>query len=397
MGLTDIADPALYRAEVPEREWKALRAVGRPVLFAGDPAHWAVTRHQQVDEVYRRASSFSSEHGMHLGAPGSRATIAARAAAGKCLLVTDDPVHAAIRRSVAAWFTPRALQRLSSSAHETAASLVASALAAGETDFVPHVGAPLPSILICDLVGVPERDRSYVMVLTQDAFGDAEEADADRQVSANAELFAYCDELVTSKRRRPGDDVATALAQGEVAGQPMSHETAVLNCHDLFAAGNETARHTSAAALLTMMTHPGEWTGLRAGAVSFESATEELLRYEASVSHVMRVALEDVEVGGVTIRAGEFVTLWLRSANRDELVFDRPDDLIFSRSPNNHVTFGRGAHFCLGSHLARMEIASLLHALVELVATVELVGEPVRLASSFLRGFSSLPVRLHGR
>jgi cytochrome P450 len=270
-------------------------------------------------------------------------------------------------------------------------------LEAGETDFVQHVGAPLPSILICDLVGVPVRDRSYVMALTQDAFGDAEEGDADRQVSANAELFAYCDELVTNKRRHPGDDVATALAEGVVAGRPMSHETAVLNCHDLFAAGNETARHTSAAALLTMTTHPSEWADLRDGAVSFESATEELLRYEASVSHVLRVALEDVEVGGVTFRAGEFVTLWLRSANRDELVFDRPDYLIFSRSPNNHVTFGRGAHFCLGSHLARLEIASLLRALVELVATVELAGEPTRLASSFLRGFRSLPVRLHGR
>jgi cytochrome P450 len=111
----------------------------------------------------------------------------------------------------------------------------------------------------------------------------------------------------------------------------------------------------------------------------------------------MRVALEDVQIGGVTMCAGEFVTLWLRSANRDEAVFDRPDELIFSRSPNNHVTFGRGGHFCLGARLARLEISALLRALVDMVATVELVGEPARLASCFLRGYRSLPVRLRGR
>ena len=217
------------------------------------------------------------------------------------------------------------------------------------------------------------------------------------QLAANAELFGYCDALVANRRSDPREDVATLLAEASADGGVMSHEAAVVNCHDLFAAGNETARHAAAVAVLTMATHPEEWLQLKTGSAEISDATEEVLRFGAPVSHVLRIALDDVEISGATIKRGELVTLWLRSANFDEDVFEYPESLRFSRRPNRHLTFGLGGHFCLGAFVARLEIAATIRSLLKTVAGVEVVEGPVRLSSNFLRGYRSLKVVLHRR
>jgi cytochrome P450 len=229
------------------------------------------------------------------------------------------------------------------------------------------------------------------------AFGGSGYATSAAQMAAHSELFVYCDDLIAAKRRTPGEDVATVLAGARVDGRPMSREMAVMNCHDLIAGGNETARHSSSAAALTMVTEPAFWARLRAGEADPDVATEEILRHETPVNHMMRVLLEDLCVAGVTMRAGEYVTLWVRSANRDEDVFDDPDAMRPTRWPNPHLGFGHGPHYCIAALLARIEVGAVVRALVDLVGDVEQTGPAPRLESNFFRGYRTVPLALTHR
>ncbi|MDT0439658.1 MULTISPECIES: cytochrome P450 [Streptomyces] len=392
----DLTDEKLYASEAPERVWRTLRAIGRPVRSHGLRDHWAVTRYRHIEEVYRQGDRFSSEMGMHLGEKKSD-TLAGPAAGGMSLLVTDDPAHGEMRRALGAAFTPRLMRKLADSTLDIARTLVAEAADGSPVDFVDAVAAPLPAIVICDLLGVPPSDRDHVLRLTRSAFSGSGYATSTSQLAAHAELFAYSDHLVREKRRTPGEDVATVLANATMYGRPMNREIAVMNCHDLIAGGNETTRHTSGAAALTMVTHRSAWQGLREGRTGLDGATEELLRFEAPVSHVMRVLLADTEIGGVTLRKGEYVTLWLRSANRDEDVFDHPDELRFDRAGSRHLTFGHGAHYCIAAALARIEVGAIVQALSEQIADAELAGVPRRLESNFFRGYRTVPLALTRR
>lgn len=389
----DLTDPLFYRDERPEEVWRVLRSAPGPFRSGGLREHWAVSRYAHVQEAHRKSVALSSEKGMHLGEKPSDDR-AGEAAGGMSLLVSDDPAHAQMRKAVGAAFTPRMMARLTDSTHELARSLVAEAAIGRTVDFVEAVAAPLPAIVICDLLGVPPADRDHVTRLTQHAFSGSGHVTSESQLSAHAELFAYCDTLLTAKRDHPGEDVATALAHATMDGRPMPREVAVMNCHDLIAGGNETARHTSSAAALTMVTHPGQWAALRAGEVELDSAVEEVLRVEAPVNHVMRTVIEEVEIGGARMRPGELVTLWLRSANRDADVFTDPDELRFDRRPNRHLTFGLGSHYCVAATLARIEIRAVLAALLDVVERAELRRRPRRLESSFFRGYRSMPLVL---
>jgi cytochrome P450 len=387
----DLTDPKLYATDRPERIWRTLRRAGAPVWSRGMRDHWAVTRHGQIREVLRHAHLLSSRKGNHLGEKTTDIK-AGPAAGGMSLLVSDGAAHTEMRKVLGAAFTPNLMRRLTGSTRELARRLVSDAAAEPSVDFVQAVAAPLPAVVICDLLGVPESDRTHVVQLTQVAFGGSGYATSGAQMAAHTELFAYCDELISAKRRRPGDDVATVLA-----GAGMSRSAAVMNCHDLIAGGNETARHSSSAAALTMVTEPAFWRELRDRRADLDVATEEVLRHETPVNHMMRVLLDDLHLAGVTMRRDEFVTFWVRSANRDEEVFDRPDEMRATRWPNPHLSFGHGSHYCIAAFLARIEVGAVVRALVELVDDAELSGEPTRLESNFFRGYQSVPIALTRR
>ncbi|MBB1151742.1 MULTISPECIES: cytochrome P450 [Amycolatopsis] len=392
----DLTDARLYSDDRPERAWKQMREFGRPIRSGGFREHWAVTRYRHIQEVQRNAHLFSSQKGMHLGEKPTDDKAGA-AAGGLSLLVTDDPAHAEMRKTINTSFTPKLLRKLTDSTLQIARDLVSAVLDQGTFDFVEKVAAPLPTIVTCELLGVPDDDRDHVKELTQAAFSGSGYTTSNAQIAAHTKLFGYCHKLLAAKRRRPGNDVATVLANATMYDQPIRPEIAVMNCHDLIAGGNETARHTSSAGALTLVTDPGEWAMLRAGRADPDTATEEILRLGCPVSHVMRVATEDVEIGGTRMHAGEFVTLWLRSANRDPEVFDRPDTLDFTRKPNRHLTFGLGSHYCIAAFLARLEVGSIVKAMLELVGTAELRGDPVHLESNFFRGYRSLPMAFTSR
>lgn len=392
----DLSDARLYADERPEQIWKQLRAIGTPVRSGGFRDHWAVTRYQHIQEVLRNGQSFSSQKGMHLGEKPTDDKAGA-AAGGMSLLVTDDPAHAEMRKAINSSFTPKLLRKLTDSTREIARRLVSAVLDKGPFDFVDEIAAPLPVIVTCELLGVPEEDREYVKELSMAAFSGSGYVTSSSQIAAHTKLFGYCHKLLAAKRRSPGNDVATVLANATMYGKPMSREIAVMNCHDLIAGGNETARHASSAAALTLVTDPDAWALLRSGEADVDVATEEILRLGCPVSHVMRVVTEDVEIGGTLMREGEYATMWLRSANRDEEIFERPDTLDFTRQPNKHLTFGLGSHYCIAAFLARLEVGAIVRALLEFAGSTELHGRPRYLESNFFRGYRSLPLAMTSR
>ncbi len=392
----DLADPALYATDRPERIWRTMRRSGTPVLVTARRRHWAVTRYQQVREVLRRSEVLSSEQGMRLGEKASDVAAGA-AAGGRSVLVSDDPAHARVRRVLEPAFTPKAVRRLAEGTRGLADRLVSEAIARPSVDFVEALVAPLLTTVSCDLVGVPEADREALARLSQRAFCGSGDATASTQISAHVELLAYCDELVLAKRRRPGDDVASILATAQVDGAPIPRSAAVMNCHDLILGGNASARYALTSVPLTMLHQRPFWDTLRAGGADVDAAVRELLRCEAPVNHIMRTLLDDLEVGGVRIPRGELVTLWLRSANRDEEVFAHPDEMRLDLPRRAHLAFGAGPHHCLAANLARLEISALLCALADRVGDVEPTGPAVRMESDFLRGYREVPVSLSPR
>jgi cytochrome P450 len=392
----DLGDPMLYATERPERIWRTMRRAGAPLHLTGFRDHWAVTRYQQVKEVLRNSAKLSSEQGQRLGEKATDGAAGA-AAGGTSMLVADDPAHAQMRRILEPAFSPTAVRRLAASTTGLARRLVADAAAQQSVEFVEALVAPLLTTVACDLVGIPDSDRGYLAELCQCAFSGSGYTTATTQITAHVELLGYCDELLMAKRRTPGDDAATALALAEIDGAPLPRAAAIMNCHDLILGGNASARYVVTSVPMTMLNQRPFWARLRGGDIDFAAATQELLRGEAPVNHIMRTLLGDLEIGGVQMRRGELVTLWLRSANRDESIFDDADRLRLDLRRHAHLTFGAGPHHCLAANLARLEIEALLRALAEQVRDAELTGPAVRMESAFLRGYRAVPIALHRR
>ena len=320
-------------------------------------------------------------------------------AAGRMLVVTDPPRHAKLRRVVNGSVSPRVIRRLERTVRRVVDARLDEALERGTCDVVEVVAAPLPVAVVCDLMGIPETDWALLHDLTSRAFGFDDPAFQERsahetKAGAHAEIMLYYSQLLDERRGHPGDDLVSVLASGEVDGEPLADEEILLNCDNLVLGGNETTRHSAAGALLALATHPDEWERLRSDPALVPQAVEEVLRWTTPAMHVLRVATRDGTVGGTAIAAGEAVTIWNASANRDERVFARASSFDVGRTPNRHLAFGFGEHFCVGAAIARLELRTLLEAVVERVRRLEVAGEPDRLRSNFIRGYRRLPLRL---
>ncbi|MGW7754509.1 cytochrome P450 [Streptomyces violaceusniger] len=325
--------------------------------------------------------------------------LSVEAAAGKMLIVTDPPAHTRLRRVMHSAFLPRVIGQLEQNMRGVVDSLIDDVAGQATVEFVGQVAAQLPVAIISEIMNIPMADRDLMVNLTSRAFGasvglrEGDSDDADR-AQAHSEIFLYYAELIEKRRRDLGQDVVSALIRAEPDGGPLTDEEILLNCDGLLTGANETTRHATAAGLLGLIRQPEQWARLRAGAVPIEMAVEEILRFTSPALHVMRVATKDVTIGGQLIRAGDSVAVWLASANRDDAEFENPDQLDLGRTPNRHLTFGIGRHFCLGSTLARVELKVLLQALADRVAEPVLVGPVRRTRSNFMWGIDELPVRL---
>ncbi|MFE0100169.1 cytochrome P450 [Streptomyces sp. NPDC059009] len=396
LDAVDLTDPKTFVTGTPDelhdlwRRFRDERPVHHHPARGGLPPFWALTRYADVMAVYKDNTRFTSERGNVL----STLLQGGDSAAGKMLAVSDGARHRAIRTLMLKSFSPRALRHVVEQVNVRTRDLISHVLDRGDGfDYAEAVAEHIPMGTICDLMAVPPQDRQALLdwnkqVLSADS-GDATAQDA---WLARNEILLYFSDLSRARRKNPGDDVISALATGEIEGRPLTEEEIVFNCYSLIIGGDESSRMASIGAILAFIEHPDQWRAFRSGEVTVESATEEVLRWTTPAMHFGRRAVADVEIGGRTIPAGDIVTLWNTSANFDEEVFPDPLRYDLSRTPNKHVTFGHGPHFCLGAFLGREELKALLAALRDMVATIEPRGEARRVYSNFLYGFSDAPV-----
>jgi cholest-4-en-3-one 26-monooxygenase len=271
---------------------------------------------------------------------------------------------------------------------------------AGETvDFVTKIAAPLPLQVICELVGAPLEDRDRIYELSNNLVGaddpEFQGPDGERlQHSAAVELYAYGNELAERRRAEPADDIVTRLLQPDDSGEVLtSHEFDVFFLL-LTVAGNETTRNAASGGMLAFFEHPEQWRRLVDDPSLIPAAAEEIVRWVSPVNMFRRTAMQDLELGGQRIAEGDKVVVFYSSANRDAEVFAAPEEFDIGRDPNPHVGFGGGGpHFCLGRHLAALELRILLRALTERMPDITADGEVSRLRSNFINGIKHIPVR----
>ncbi|MEU8108497.1 cytochrome P450 [Nonomuraea muscovyensis] len=409
--MTGIAHPATFAAGVPHDTFARLRR-DEPVAWTEEPVlvrhsaagriaergsgYWTVTRHAAVAEASRRTDVFSSgERGAFLVDPRTKADLARTR---ELLVNMDAPRHTRIRRLVTSVFTPRAVRALADGIRAHARGLVASVVERGRFDAVDDLAAELPLLVLADLLGMPRADRHLLFRWSNHlvGFDDPEygggDIDAYRQVFVEA--FSYALELAAQRRARPGEDLVSLLATAEVDGRRLSDREF---CHFwmlLVVAGNETTRHLISGSLHALAEHPDQLARLCAEPSLVPAAVEELLRWVTPIMQFRRTATCDTELDGQKIVKGDKVVLYYVSANRDRAVFADPDRLDLGRDPNPHLSFGVGAHFCLGASLTRLEARTLLEELRPHLAGLALDGAPERLESNFVNGLKSLPVRL---
>jgi cytochrome P450 len=352
---------------------------------------WAVTRHSDAVAVCRDAETFSSEQGnvietlLYGGDP----------AGGQMLAVSDGERHDDIRRLLWQGLTPDALRSLADRIRDNAKSTIMQAAAGGTCDFAHDVAAQLPLTGICYLLGVPDRDREFILDRTSTALASEGLETYERSRSLiKGELLVYFDKLAQLRKRQPAADLISLLANGLIAGRKLSADEVVLNCYSLILGGDETTRLSMVGGIAALMDDPAQWAALKAGDIAHKAAADEIIRWTTPAMHVGRTVMRDVEICDVKIPAGDIVIAWLSSANFDPREFKDPHIMNLQRRPNRHLSFSFGDHFCVGAHLARLEIGILLELLCELVQDIELAGNPTRLYSNFLGGYNSLPVRM---
>ncbi|MDN3356466.1 cytochrome P450 [Actinomadura sp. DC4] len=376
--------------------WRRLRStdpVHRHPATPQGPEFWVVSRYEDVVRVLRDDGDFTSEDGNVL----TTMLLGGDTGARRMLAVTDGPHHTELRKLLLKAFAPRALADVAVRVRRLIRRLLEESVERGGCDFARDVASVIPLETICDLLDVPVADRPEVLRLTKSALAsDYETPGADVDRIARGEILLYFSDLVTERRKRPGTDPISLMATAEVGGRRLDDEDIILNCYSLIMGGDETSRLSMIGAVEAFAAHPGQWAALRNGDVTVESAGEEILRWTTPTMHFGRTARADVRLGDRSIAAGDLVTLWFTSANRDETVFPDPDRFDLGRSPNKHLSLGYGRHFCLGAYLGRVEINAMLDGLRTFVQDIEQAGPGRRIFSNFLSGMSSLPVRLKG-
>jgi novobiocin biosynthesis protein NovI len=390
----DLASPILHAEYELDAVFRHLRA-DRPVYWqpprAEQPGFWVISRHADVNEVYKNKTHFTTEYGNAL----ATLLTGGDSASGAMLAVTDGVRHHQVRNLLSKGFSPQMLDLIASSLRETVDGLLLEALDRGECDAAQDISANVPLGAICDLLEIPRSDRKYLLGLTSHAWSTdyADEPPEESWVAKN-EILLYFSKQLKERRGSDRDDMVSLLANCRIDGDPLTSAEQIANCYGLMIGGDETGRHAITGTILALIENPGQWRALKNGDVDLKTATEEALRWTVPSLHGGRKATGDVVVNGQQIKAGDVVSVWISSANRDETVFDAPDEFTLSRTPNKHFTFAYGSHYCLGHHLGRMEVYAVLDGLRRLVGDLEQIREERWIYSSILHGMSSLPIRI---
>ncbi len=373
-----------------------------------DPVHWfdktdglpfwAVTKHEDITTVGRHAEQFFN---------GPRLVISHKPEEPNefppTLIQLDPPKHGIYRKLINKRFTPGRLRPWHPDIETIARDIVDSLVEnseEGECDFVEKVSAPLPIAVIAWLLGVPKQDWNLLFDWTNRIIG-AEDPDfkVEGKTSSQAamdtmtELFMYFTELVAEKKKNPQDDLTSMFASLEIDGKPLPDIDVLTFCLIIVVAGNETTRNATTGGMLALIQHRDELRKLQQNPNLMPLAVEEIVRWTSPIIHFGRTAQTDFELGGKKIKEGDALALFYPSANRDESIFEDPFAFRVDRNPNHHIAFGSGEHFCLGAHVARLEMEYAYRHLLPRIEEVELNGPVERLHSALVGGVKKLPIR----
>lgn len=372
------------------------------VEIEGWQPFWAVTRYDHVWEVERQHERFLNTLQSVLLPKKVYEDQLAKGLVIKSLVHMDGSEHRAYRMVTNDWFKPANLRRLvQARVEQLARRFVDRMMERGpECDFAREIGLLYPLHVIMTILGVPEADEPRMLMLTQQLFGSEDpefmrgDSNVDTLIAATAEFHEYFSALTEKRRKSPVDDIATVLANATIDGQPLGDIERLGYYMIVATAGHDTTSSSLNTGIEMLCRHPDQLTALKADPAGLDLAVEEIVRWSTPVRHFLRHAQEDCRLGDTRIAAGDALLLSYLSANRDESKF--PDPMRFDLRRGNaaeHLAFGTGVHFCLGAHLARMEVKAFLRELLSRLDSMELAGEPAHVATTFVGGLKSLPLR----
>jgi cytochrome P450 len=403
----DLADLEVF---VRNEAWGMFDTLRReaPVHWNEEPGEgsgfWSVTRYEDILTVDKDPETFTSTHFTNLEEPPPEYMDLRRS-----MLETDGPRHQALRKLLLRDFSPATLRRYEDFLRGLAQLTVDAALQQDEFDFVDAIAADYPIQVLARLLDVPQdftgqliswgneivgaTDPDYARVLI-----DSPEAEQYKHLPfrspASMEIFEYGRQLAAERRGGDGEDLVSKLVNRiPEDGVPLTSTDFDNYFLLLVVAGNETTRQAISHAMKALMDHPDQWAYFLEHPEKAQVSVEELVRYASPVYHFRRTAMRDVELHGQTIKEGDKVVMWFASGNRDDAQFADPYRLDLSRYPNDHMTFGKGPHTCLGANLARLEIRIMFETLLPRLASIEQTGDIVRVRSNFVNGIKQFPVR----
>ncbi len=401
----ELTDPNFHANGDPYPLWRLLRAE--------DPVHWtqgrlrqgfwSITRMEDCRAVFRDAIVFSSQRGGIAlpNTPDMEELAPDEVGSGEHILYIDPPRHAPIRKAFAGPLLRHRVGRLEERGRRLVEELVDRVLQRDEFDFVDDLAVKLPMVMILDLMDVPREDWDKILIWARMTLGAA---DPEYQTGSALEtrragdyhMFNYCVRLAQDRRGKPGDDLLSVIANAQPEGRPLTDRELGFNGLVFIDGGLETTRNAISGGMLEMIERPDEWRRLCADPGLLQTAVEEIVRFTSPLTHTMRTATCDFELGGKHIRENDRVVIWNAAANRDPHAFAGPDNFDVGRTPNDHLGFGYGEHYCIGAHLARLEIRLMFEELIRRKVEFRLNGRLERMASLQIRGLKRMPVRVRG-
>ena len=399
----DLTDPECFARQDFHPFFKRLREE--------DPIHWtqgrlkrgfwSITRYEDALTVYRDPLTFSSQRysvGLPSNQEAEQMLSPEMRGCGQMLIGTDPPRHNAMRKRFNDSFLPRSVAQLEASGRSLVGEIIDAVASRGECDFVVDVAARLPMGIICEMMDIPRANWESMFKWGNMVIGGE---DPEYQVGGSAmgtameggmQIFMLCSELAKYRRDHPGQDLLSVIATARLDGELLNDMEIGHNAVMFVLGGLETTRNAISGGVLELIRNPDQFKRLAENPSLMPTAIEEILRWTSPITHIMRTATRDFEWRGKKIRDDDWVVIWNPSANRDQDAFPDPYRFDITRNPNYHLAFGQGEHFCIGSHLARLELRLMLEEVMRRMPDLRLAGEVERLTSFQVAGIKHMPV-----
>ncbi len=380
-----LADGTFYGGDpFPAFAWMRRHA---PAYFDESSGVWGITRYHDIREISKDPDTFSNAGGIRPdGFPLPM------------MIETDAPEHVRRRRLVSEGFTPGRIKESEAGIRTICDAIIDRVCEAGTADFVNDIAAPLPMIVIGDMLGVAPEDRDDLLRWSDDmlkSLGSPDPGAMDKAATAAMEYAEYITAVAEQRRRdRQSDDLIGTLVHAEIEGNRLDEGSIIYESLLILIGGDETTRHVISGGMYELLQHPDQLKSLTADRTLLPAAVEEMLRWVSPIKNMARTMTRDVDLHGETLRQGQKLLLLYPSANRDERVFDNPEVFDITRTPNDHMAFGFGSHFCLGNRLARMELSVMFDRLLDRLPDLTLAHDrpPPTRAANFVSGYEAMPV-----